>query len=85
MTSKYPRMDEPTEKQVKFATDISNILRVPLPENYTKEAYSEFIGTYRKKLYKIHACIKTRRTNYDHYKVDDYWNPENIYDASWFY
>ena len=36
----------PTDKQVKFATQISAALNIPLPEANTKHAYTQFISEY---------------------------------------
>lgn len=38
---------EPTEKQVAFAKKIAERLDVDLPEEYTRTAYSEFIGEWK--------------------------------------
>lgn len=38
----------PTDKQVEYANRISNFLDVPLPEEYTLDAYSDFIAAYAK-------------------------------------
>ena len=31
----------PTQKQIEYAQEISRFLEVPLPEEYTKEAYTD--------------------------------------------
>lgn len=38
----------PTDRQVEYATKISDLLEIPLPEEYTLEAYQRYIGTYSK-------------------------------------
>lgn len=38
----------PTQKQIEYAQEISRFLEVPLPEEYTKEAYTDWIGAYAK-------------------------------------
>lgn len=38
----------PTDKQVEYATKISDVLEIPLPEEYTLEAYQRYIGMYSK-------------------------------------
>lgn len=36
-------LDAPTEKQYNFARVISEELEIPLPENFSKSAYSNYI------------------------------------------
>lgn len=38
----------PTQKQVEYATKISDVLEIPLPEEYTLESYQRYIGMYSK-------------------------------------
>ena len=38
------RNDAPTEKQIELATDISDLLRIQLPDPMTKGACSDFIA-----------------------------------------
>lgn len=43
----YKRYEEPpTEKQEAFAAKISQILDIPMPDKYTKQAYSEYIDEW---------------------------------------
>lgn len=35
--------------QIKYATDIHNVLGIDLPQEQTKQAYSDFINRYQKK------------------------------------
>ena len=38
----------PTDKQVEYATEISDLLGIPLPEEYTRRAFSDFIGKWQR-------------------------------------
>lgn len=42
-----------TEKQFEFAKAISETLDVEMPQDFTKESYSEFINHYKDEYYKI--------------------------------
>lgn len=44
--------EAPTEKQYDYAQAISEELEVPLPEIFSKKAYSEFISHYQNQ-YKV--------------------------------
>lgn len=58
-------MREPTEKQIKFAEAISEVLGV-YPDEETLEAYSEFIDYYKDEYFnKIHGFNRcgTERIN----------------------
>lgn len=48
----YKRQKEepPTEKQEAFAAKISQILDIPMPKEYSKQAYSEYIDKWRDEL-----------------------------------
>ena len=39
--------EPPTEKQEAFAATISQVLDIPMPAEYTKQAYSEYIEKWR--------------------------------------
>lgn len=41
------RMAEPTEKQVAYAKYLAQRMCQELPEEYTKKAYSDFIGKWK--------------------------------------
>lgn len=45
--------DLTTEKQFEFAKAISEMLDVPMPQDFTKEAYSEFINHYKNRYYEV--------------------------------
>ena len=40
-------MNEPTQKQVKYANYLAKRMCQDLPSEYTKEAYSEFISKWK--------------------------------------
>lgn len=40
---KDPQKERPTEKQEAFAAKISQVLDIPMPAEYTRQAYSEYI------------------------------------------
>lgn len=42
----FREVDSPTAKQVDFVQDICRTLGIDKPEEYTQEAYSEFIDKY---------------------------------------
>ena len=42
----FGEVDSPTAKQIDFVQDICRTLGIDKPEEYTKEAYSEFIDEY---------------------------------------
>ena len=42
----FGEVDSPTAKQIDFVQDICRTLGIDKPEEYTKEAYSEFIDKY---------------------------------------
>ena len=44
---KIRNLNEPTEKQVKYAKHLSEKAGHPLPQEYTKKAYSEFISKWK--------------------------------------
>ena len=50
-------MNEPTDRQIKFAAVISKALRIPLPEVFTKQAYWEFISANKDKIYDFDAYV----------------------------
>lgn len=37
---------KPTEKQISYAVDIARLLEIPLPEEDSKQAYSDFISKH---------------------------------------
>jgi hypothetical protein len=47
----FSEVDAPTGKQVDFVQDICRELDIDKPEEYTKEAYSEFIDLYAEEYY----------------------------------
>lgn len=47
--AKELNLQEPSQKQVKYADAISWTLKIPLPEVYSKEAYRLFIAENKKK------------------------------------
>lgn len=50
--SRFKFSDEPpTDRQLDFAVDISSVLGIDLPTEYTKSAYSDFISSYRNAYY----------------------------------
>ena len=51
----------PTDKQVSYATAISEGLEVPLPKEYTRQAYSNFISEYKEE-YQI-FCNECKEMN----------------------
>lgn len=42
---------EPTEAQLSFVKDICDELNIDEPEEFTREAYSDFISEYKDRLY----------------------------------
>jgi hypothetical protein len=42
----FGEVDSPTAKQIDFVQDICRTLGIDKPEEYTKEAYSEFIDEH---------------------------------------
>ena len=46
---------EPTEAQLSFVKDICDVLNVDEPEEFTREAYSDFISEYKDRLYNKRA------------------------------
>lgn len=50
--------EKPTERQIDFATAISETVGADLPEDFTKEAYSEFIDENIGEFKKIQGEIR---------------------------
>ena len=46
-------IERPTDKQIDFAETIAKELGLDLPKEYTKFAYSEFIGEWQKDFYEL--------------------------------
>ena len=46
-STKIRNQNEPTEKQVKYAKHLSEKAGHPLPQEYTKKAYSDFISKWK--------------------------------------
>ena len=57
--------EKATEKQVKYATDISNKLKIQLPSELTKQAYSQFINE------NVEAFKKAKATQRYHVGIDE--------------
>lgn len=51
-------MNKPTEKQIAFATEISETLGSDLPEETTKSAYGKYIEENVREYYKVKAQVK---------------------------
>ena len=81
-------MSQATQKQIDFATTISEWVGVDLPESKTKESLSEYIDEYSKEFYRIrnqwryrsgktfsmnHAC---HMSEYEYERINK--NPESI-------
>lgn len=49
---------EPTQRQIDFATAISEVVGVDPPKHFTKKAYSTFISTHLDEFYKLHDEIR---------------------------
>ena len=49
---------EPTQRQIDFATVISEVVGVDPPKDFTKKAYSTFISTYLDEFYKLQDEIR---------------------------
>lgn len=50
--------EEPTERQIDFATTIAETVGCDLPEHFDKYSYSEFIGENIEEFYKIQREIR---------------------------
>lgn len=59
--------EKATEKQVKYATDIANTLKIQLPREYTKQAYSQFINE------NVDAFKRAKQRYYDGVDGDMAW------------
>lgn len=66
----------PTARQVNFATEISKALKLPLPEEKTKQSYSKYIAD--------HVEWYNAYMNAATYDTSDCWilNPNEIFDQS---
>ena len=42
---------KPTEAQLSFVEDICDVLNIEEPEEFTREAYSDFISEYKDQFY----------------------------------
>lgn len=49
---------EPTEAQLSFVKDICDVLNVDEPEEFTREAYSDFISEYKDQFYNKRATSR---------------------------
>lgn len=65
-------MKEPTDKQIKFATIISEVLEIDLPEDYTSFAYWEFINKHKTEYDEIMSARRDNRMpDWYAYAVDE--------------
>lgn len=60
--AKYIKPDVPTDKQIEFAESISDDLEIPLPKEFTKQAYSEFITEWKDDYYNQHDYFDNFRS-----------------------
>ena len=68
-----PIKEDPTKKQIDFATSIAGVLDIELPQTYTKNVYHNFISThieeYKSELRRIRT--KFRMQSYCSYRFSD--------------
>lgn len=62
----------PTEKQAKYAADIAKKLRIRLPREFTKQAYSQFISE-NVDTFKLLKGQSTKQKYYMGVDEDDGW------------
>jgi len=49
---------KPTEAQLSFVEDICDVLNIEEPEEFTREAYSDFISEYKDQFYNKRATSR---------------------------
>ena len=54
---------EPTEAQLSFVKDICDVLNIDEPEEFTREAYSDFISEYKDQLYNRRSRCEGTHSN----------------------
>ena len=67
-------MDNPTGKQVDFATAISEMIGEDLPDEFTKDAYAEFIDEHIDEFYDMKREIRKEQ-----YRNKDFFELHHSY------